>query len=386
MTQPLSRRGRLSLAWTAAAIAAALAAMPAARADLVILDEYWTPEITVNDVRATEVDTRLTGDPTQAKSGECSALLENTVGAPNVRFRDAAFVTLRDLPVGQTEARLWYRTDGWDGVWRMEVWVYAEGLAKEPVKVLEAALDGGGPGGRLIADNQWHQAKGMVREAGEYAAAPKDRRVATFLWLAPVEGWDKPHKTYVDRAEMIVLDGPLAGNLDEPATRVRPRPGVQTAGAGWVWFEAEDAIEHNVPPGGALAPDNVPEQAKLSNGWWLQYHGGGDLAATWQVDVAEAGRYVLWGRVLGAVFSWCWDEGHWHKVTDFPWVDLVHIRGQDIYELEVGWMRMGELDLAAGKHTLCVGDCDPKDAMAFDCWLLTKSGFQPRGTDKPPPP
>jgi hypothetical protein len=62
------------------------------KADIVLLDEYWTPEITICDVNVTEIDTEKTNDPTQAKSGVWSVLLQNDKGFPNVRFRGASSI------------------------------------------------------------------------------------------------------------------------------------------------------------------------------------------------------------------------------------------------------------------------------------------------------
>ncbi|MBI2300619.1 MAG: hypothetical protein HYU66_17055 [Armatimonadetes bacterium] len=74
-----------------AALAALLLAWPGS-ADTVLLDEVWSPEIMVNDVVATEIDTVQTGDPSMARSGEFSIKLENLTGFPNVRFRSATVV------------------------------------------------------------------------------------------------------------------------------------------------------------------------------------------------------------------------------------------------------------------------------------------------------
>ena len=105
-------------------ITMAIAFISSAAADMVLLDEYWTQEIVNNGVEVTEIDTLETGDPTQAKSGECSALLGNEWGWPGVRFRGAARVVLSEIPPGDSEARVWYRTNGWDGKWRLEIWTY----------------------------------------------------------------------------------------------------------------------------------------------------------------------------------------------------------------------------------------------------------------------
>ena len=90
-------------------------------ASIVLLDEYWSPEITLGDVAVSEVDTAATDDPTQAVAGYFSAKLENMFDAPNVRFRNAATVRPADLPPDETEARLWYRTDEWNGRMALEV-------------------------------------------------------------------------------------------------------------------------------------------------------------------------------------------------------------------------------------------------------------------------
>ncbi|NDK15080.1 MAG: hypothetical protein GW911_23860 [Armatimonadetes bacterium] len=188
-------------------IALALAAQPV-RADVVLLDEYWTPEISVNDVVATEIDAKEVGDPTVAKSGDIAAVLTNDTGWPNVRFRGAATLKLADVPPGDSEVRLWYRTDKWDGKWQLQLWVHRDGLTDAgPAKVLEAPFAGGGDDGKLLADDEWHQAKGVPAAAGDYARLLKDERLVTFVWLVPMDGWDKSHGAYVDRCEIVVTRG-----------------------------------------------------------------------------------------------------------------------------------------------------------------------------------
>ena len=365
------------------ALFAAVLLRPAG-ADLVLLDEYWSPEIVVNDVTVTEVDTQATGDPTEAKFGDVSAKLENTTGSPNVRFRSAGMVTLSQIPAEVSEARLWYRTDRWAAIWRLEIWVWYAELTEAPVRVLQARLDGGGEGGRLIPDDQWHQARGLLAQAEGFEGAPPDRLLTTYVWLAPEEGWNQPHRTYVDRAE-VVVEGDLAGHpAPEPARRVRPRPGAQANGPGWVWWEGEDAVETTIQPGGACAPDTVEQQVKLSNGAWLQYHGGPGLWATWEVEVPAVDTYSFWCRGMGSRFDWRWDDGEWQTCDEESgWTDEVRIRDQDIYELSVSWVRLADLDLAAGKHVLQVDRLPEDDAVGFDCWLLTREPFTPNGPDQP---
>jgi len=152
-----------------------------AEADIVLLDEYWTPEITICDVNVTEIDTEKTKDSTQAKSGVWSVLLQNDSGSPNVRFRGASSIMLSEIPPGNSEARVWYRTDKWDSKYRVEIWLYDDLIGPIPDKVLEASLDGGGKDGSLIADDKWHQAKGILQKTGAYDKAPKDASLPTFV-------------------------------------------------------------------------------------------------------------------------------------------------------------------------------------------------------------
>jgi hypothetical protein len=215
---------------------------------------------------------------------------------------------------------------------------------------------------------------------------PQDLNLVTYVWLAPTSGWGVAHTTYVDRIEAVVIWGDKAGQAaPEPARRVRPNPGAQTDGPGWVWFEGEDAIESNVPPGGVFAPFNVAEQGLLSNGWWMQHHSMKDRTATWEVNVPEAGTYTFWSRGLGSNFDWAWDDGEWrHYVAGFERVNEVKIRDHDVGELSVSWTDLGKVELSAGKHKLRFRGVEPDDAMGFDAWLLTTKPFRPNGADKPP--
>ena len=371
----------------AVALAAWVCAAPTC-ADIVLLDEYWVPEIAVNDVSVTEIDTTLTGDPTGAKSGEVSARLENRTGWPNVRLRQAAMVRLDEVPLEEqeTKARLWYRTDKWEGPWRLEVWVYCAAAAPAPLKVMEAELDGGGDEGKLVADDQWHQAKGVLRQTGDYGLVTQDVPLVTYVWLAPMGGWDTVHRTYVDRVELVVTKGPLAGKpAPEPTKRVRPKPGAQTSGPGWIWFEGEDALEHNFRPFGAIAPSNADEQQTLSNGAWLESYGAApETFATWQVDVPEAGRYAFWHRGNGTEFAWAWDDQELRTCSvEGDWMDEVVLQRHPEGEIVVHWIKLADLDLAAGKHTLRAEGLPADDVFGFDCWLLSRKLFTPHGAQKP---
>jgi hypothetical protein len=347
---------------------------------VVLLDEYWVPEIAHNDVGVQEIDTLNTGDPGQAKFGECSALLTNTTGWPNVRF-PAARVALSEMPPEESDAALWYRTDAWVGRWRLEVWFFYHAATEAPVKVLEATLDGGEADGRLIADDGWHEARGILREAEAYGSIPPDAWGVSYVWLAPEEGWDIEHKTYIDRVEVDVLAGPLAETKAEPPRRARPRPGAQTHGKGWVWFEAEDAVEHTLPPPVGHNVSTAEGQSKLSNGAWLGGRLGPEATARYELDIAEAGEYHLWGRgcLTPTPLRWRWNGGAWQQRDDASTVfDRVMIRDG----LGVWWFRVDDVTLGEGTATFEI-EGRPDGAGALDCWLLTQGEFTPDGHRKP---
>jgi len=351
---------------------------------IVLLDEYWTPEIMLNDVAVTQVDTEQTGDPTQAVSGSFSAMLKNDKGFPNVRFRGATWVALADIPPDDSEARLWYRTDAWTGKWRLEVWLYAPG-APAPTKAFEAPMDGGGAGGSLITDDRWHQARGPLRPAGDYDVLKLNTDpMACYVWLVPDGGWDVRHTTFVDRIEIVTTSGPLAGKpMVPPVQHVRPSPGAQITAPGLIWWEAEDAVEHSFPPGGVMMPDNAKEQRKLSNGMWLQNHQCAGVRAMWKVQVADAGDYALWCRGMWweGSFQWRWDGGEWHRSGP----DRALLNGVEVNVAfgEVAWTDLGKLNAAAGEHTLEIEGMPDAGGLAFDCWVLAREPFKPAGEVKP---
>jgi hypothetical protein len=381
------RRAGVSTPVLAVAALLALLLAASARSDVVLLDEYWAPEIQVADTGVVEIDAEEMGDPALARSGTVSARLQNLTGAPNVRFRGSSPITLAEIPPGQSEVSLWYRTDGWDGTWRLAIWAYHEPPA--PVQALEALLDGGGAGGRLVADGEWHQARGILRKGTDYDGLPQDVQLVSYVWLTPEGGWNTPHVTLIDRAEITVVDGPLRGRpAPEPPRRVRPEPGRVTAGEGWLWWEAEDATDHDVPAGGAFQASTSEQQELLSGAAWLQYQPDLEWSATWEIDVPEDSRYVLWSRNMGFDFVWSWDDDEPQVCNaETPRVEWVLLRRQGGAEIELTWACLGEIELTKGKHTLhAAAPADGEKGVGLDCWFLTSSPLAPRGAEKPDRP
>ncbi|MBM4086952.1 MAG: hypothetical protein FJ272_19355, partial [Planctomycetes bacterium] len=361
---------------------AAVLLASAALADVVLLDEDWTPEIRQNNVKVTPMDAKAVGDATLAKSGAKSVLLENANdGWPNVRFRNAGSVKLGDINLGADQVKLWYRTDAWDGTWQAQVWVYFQAAGK-PVKVLEGMLDGGGEGGKLIADNQWHQATATLQSAGDFDTAPQDAALPVFFWLAPKSGWGKAHKTYIDRVELVSGKPAAPRPPPRPMAKVARKPGAQTNGPTWIWWEAEDAVAHTFQGSNAFEPANADQQDKLSNNDWLQHHEGAGKTGKWEVNVAEGGKLAFWTRKFWkhGPFKWRWNGGAWRECgRDIALADNVTLR----LHLCANWVYLGEVELPAGKNTLEIEGLPDAAAIAFDCFLLSKTPFLPDGANKP---
>ncbi len=364
------------------------AAAPA-RASVVLLDEYWTPDIAQNDVTVTQIDTEATGDPTEAVAGYFSAKLQNTTGAPSVRFRSANSGLYKDLPADTTEARIWYRTDKWNGKLALELWAMVPRSA--PVMWLTAQLDGGGPEGRLIADNQWHQAKGILKKGEGFDKVVMDNIYRTALvWIKPVDGWDIAHTTYVDRIEAVSIAGPDKDKpMAAPARQVRGMPGAQTDGPGRILFEAEDALNKVPAPTNTLVPRDADAQKLLSNGAWVQgamdenqfpYKPPADAEPfRYQVKVADPGDYALWlrGYCSRSSFRWRFDGGDWH--TSSPGVDSIGSVMLTGNWLPVGWSHLGQAELKAGTHTFEVQTMQMpnRTSLGYDCFVLAKDAFVP---------
>ena len=114
----------------------------------------------------------------------------------------------------------------------------------------------------------------------------------------------------------------------------------------------------------------------------------------YQFQVASAGNYEVWSRIgwegIRSPFDWRVDQGPWHSVKpDYPTTDHVELA----YWCPLGWMKLGQTDLAAGKHTLeyRVSKWSKKEngnevsqgiMFACDAACLTRGSFRPNGKHK----
>jgi hypothetical protein len=354
----------------------------------VLLDEYWSPEIVQEGTQVTEIDVQETGDVSQAMAGEFSVLLEKPGGRMGVRFRNAAGLRWLGLLPDDTEGRLWYRTDHWDGRLSMGIWVYVHSVGR-PVEVLVAELDGGGEQGRLIADNQWHQARGRLLKGADFdVAAPGKYMDACYVWIRATGGPGVEHKTYIDRIEAAIVDGPRKGKkMPPPIRRVRPEPGKQLDAPGLILWEGENAIEHTFTPGGLYVPNHADQQGLLSNGAWLHELAAEGKTVAWEIRAPRPGKYTLWARGFWyeGAFRWRIGKGKWQTSgPDRKISNAVKYIDSDadawgVSALMIGWTCLGEVYVSSGTNRLEVQCLDGAVGHAFDCWALAKGPFAPTG-------
>lgn len=183
---------------------------------------------------------------------------------------------------------------------------------------------------------------------------------------------------------------------------------VMAPAADFIWIEGEEIAEH--PDGGAdkwgyrTGPMGPAEMfAGRSSVSW-QY--SGEKAAedfpeegvvfAWRFEADRDGRRDLWMRLgyewIRSNFDWRLDGGKWRTVSnDEALLDLQ----EPATFVSLGWLKVGAVDLAAGKHTLQLRhkpsvETDGKGRekptrtlFLLDAVLLTDDQFRPNGPHKP---
>ncbi len=199
-------------AWRMVAVAVwVVLLLPAAAGQepVVLLDERWDVEQLHGDTRAQAQEVP------DAPSGRAVLRITNREGDPDLRIRNAG--RLQPRYVGQAPVlRLRYRTDRWDGRWRVELYTYFRYVSERTFPVLAGDLDGGGPDGRLTADGRWHTARATLEATDEVAQILEsfpEANIPMFVRLRPVAGGPSGHETFVDLVEVI----PSPDAPDEPA-------------------------------------------------------------------------------------------------------------------------------------------------------------------------
>lgn len=166
-------------------------------------------------------------------------------------------------------------------------------------------------------------------------------------------------------AKLPLATGGVQAFVQLAAAEVPPPP----AEPRWVWFEAETS-------GGETGPE-------LSNNSMIWASPGGNVQRT--VNVPSAGTYQLWVRKFWNPQAFRWRVGSsdaWKESREQTLTDLVILGGNA--GRRVGWANVGIAALIAGSHTfrleVLAGD---SNTTAYDCFLLTRDSFTPRGKLKP---
>jgi hypothetical protein len=151
----------------------------------------------------------------------------------------------------------------------------------------------------------------------------------------------------------------------------------------WTWWEAERPRASNFPPGNPFAPPDAAAAAALSEGKWIGATDAGKaLFLEYDVTVAADGSYQFFARKFWkhGPFRWRFDQQPWRTCGR----DVALLDQADLAPfVSVSWVRLGDVPLARGKHTLRIELLEPKGPVAFDCFVLTTSPFAPRGKLKP---
>lgn len=170
--------------------------------------------------------------------------------------------------------------------------------------------------------------------------------------------------------------------------------------ADFVWIEGEKPSATNFPARGT----GWGNKRYLSEEAWLHVAIDKDIEKTvppggvlisYQFDAPGAGRYEVWNRIgfehVRAPFSWRVDNGPW---SESPPTQLTTDLMEIAFWCEVAWVKMGEVELAPGKHTLEIrvqipyrqeGDRKTPQRVLYasDAICLHAGRFRPNGRLKP---
>lgn len=201
------------------------------------------------------------------------------------------------------------------------------------------------------------------------------RWVALFLvGLLAIAGCNRFRATNLDNLEVEHITAPLT---------------VQTIALpkhSYVWWEAEKPSQTNFPPSdrNPFAPQSATEASVLSDGQWVGVEGKRDqtLFLEYRVSVPVDADYFFYSRKFWrhGPFRWRWDDQPWREVGK-----KVYLMDSAALRQFVGanWVPLGSVALEAGSHTLRIELTENDGAAAFDCFVLTRSPFQPQGKLKP---
>jgi beta-galactosidase len=172
--------------------------------------------------------------------------------------------------------------------------------------------------------------------------------------------------------------------------------------ADYVWIEGEKPTSKNYD---AARPAGVEKAQFLSEEKWLSVNIPPEkvdkdcpkdgVLIGYDFEAPSAGKYEIWNRIgmefVRSPFDWRIDQGEWKTITP---QDLTTDLTEVGFWNEVAWYKMGDADLAAGKHSLQIrllpqmkDDKGKKvlDKILYcsDALCISKGAFRPNGKFKP---
>jgi len=168
-----------------------------------------------------------------------------------------------------------------------------------------------------------------------------------------------------------------------------PLPGNESGS--FVWWEGEDVLETNFPEISEFSASTFEEKRHLlSGGDWLSNSGirsadQEEAYAKYKVSVPETGEYHFWVRKFWhhGPFRWRFDREDWTICKDMGLFDSTMLNSSGVC---ANWVNLGKVWLEAGEHTFELRLlAEPGEAVicGFDCFVLIRGFFAPRGRLKP---
>ncbi len=166
----------------------------------------------------------------------------------------------------------------------------------------------------------------------------------------------------------------------------------------FLWFEAEDAIDHSfdkghgIPPS-LFAPPEYKEKLKISasNGSYFNINAKTELwhkedyYIKYEVIIPEEGNYSLYvkERIVAETspVQWRFDEGEWRIVKEFK-----KLPDSQNSQQEISWVNYGNISLSKGKHILQLvieKNSHSTYCKQIDAFVLAKDKFTPNEIIKP---
>ncbi len=157
----------------------------------------------------------------------------------------------------------------------------------------------------------------------------------------------------------------------------------------YIWWEGENTLATNFPDETWFSSSTFRDKrGLLSEGEWLTNAGDreGEAAfAKYNVQIHDTGEYHFWTRKFWkhGPFRWRFDDQPWDICPrDIALADNVSIRKH----LGANWVYLGEVSLDAGETIFeleLLAEQGEALTACFDCFLLTRHPFVPRGKLKP---